>query len=47
MSQCCLKSLDGIDQFRNLRELYLSFNDITDINEIGTLVKLEILDLEG
>ncbi|KAL5970748.1 Leucine-rich repeat-containing protein 56 [Taenia solium] len=47
MSQCCLHSLEGLDKMREVRELYLAFNDISDICPLGNLTKLEILDLEG
>lgn len=47
MSRCCLRSLEGISSIKTLQELYLSFNEISDIGEIGLLPHLEILDLEG
>jgi hypothetical protein len=46
MSKCNIKDLDGIGSFRNLRELYVSFNEISDISEISKVENLEILDLE-
>ena len=47
MSRCCLRSLNSLDDFKTIREIYLSFNDISDISPLGSLTKLEILDLEG
>lgn len=47
MSRCCLHSLEGLEEIKGIREIYFSFNDISDISPLGNLTKLEILDLEG
>jgi len=39
--------LDGISSMCNLRELYLSYNEISDISPISMLEQIEMLDLEG
>lgn len=46
-SRCCLIELDGISSMCNLKELYLSYNEISDISPLSMLDQLEILDLEG
>jgi Leucine-rich repeat (LRR) protein len=46
MAKCNLSDLDGIGSMRNMRELYLAYNDIVDISSLGMLEKLEVLDLE-
>lgn len=47
MPKCCLKCLDGLSSMGNLNELYLSFNEITDVSPVTMLERLEVLDLEG
>jgi Leucine-rich repeat (LRR) protein len=47
MSRCGLEDVQGIGSMSNLRELYVSYNDITDVTPCGMLESLEILDLEG
>ncbi|BHF65377.1 Leucine-rich repeat-containing protein 56 [Sparganum proliferum] len=37
----------GLENFKTLKELYLPFNEISDISACGLLECLEILDLEG
>lgn len=47
MSQCNLQDLDGIGSFSNLSELYLAFNEISEVSSVSMLENLQILDLEG
>ena len=47
MSRCGLEELDGISSMLKLRELYLAYNEITDISPLSMLDELQILDLEG
>ncbi|XP_008852611.1 leucine-rich repeat-containing protein 56 isoform X1 [Nannospalax galili] len=45
---CCgLTDLDGIGSFLALKELYVSYNNISDLSPLCLLEKLEVLDLEG
>jgi Leucine-rich repeat (LRR) protein len=46
MARCNLSDLDGIQSIRGLKELYLAFNNISEISAVGMLDQLEILDLE-
>ncbi|KAJ8299005.1 hypothetical protein KUTeg_023065 [Tegillarca granosa] len=47
MCRCGLNELDGISTMICLKELYLAYNEISDISPLSMLDKLEILDLEG
>ena len=47
LSRCSLSSVEGIGSFPELRELYLSFNDIKDLSPLNGCEKLEAIDLEG
>lgn len=47
MCRCGLSELDGISTMICLKELYLAYNEISDISPLSMLDKLEILDLEG
>ncbi|XP_013414483.1 uncharacterized protein LOC106176571 [Lingula anatina] len=47
MQRCGLHDLDGISSMCNLKELYLAYNEISDISPCGMLDQLKILDLEG
>lgn len=47
MSNCNLSDLNGIGAMSELRELYLSFNQITDLDPIALLPRLAVLDLES
>lgn len=47
MSRCNLDDLDGICAMNNLKELYLSYNEIHDLSPLSMMESLEILDLEG
>nr|KAJ3423281.1 hypothetical protein HK105_006658 [Polyrhizophydium stewartii] len=46
MARCELEDIDGIGSLHALRELYLAYNQITDISSISLLEHLGILDLE-
>jgi hypothetical protein len=47
LTHCGLSSLEGISTIsRNIEELYLSFNKISDLSELIGMEKLRILDLE-
>ncbi|XP_033106142.1 leucine-rich repeat-containing protein 56-like [Anneissia japonica] len=47
MARCCLQDLDGISSMACLQELYLAYNEITDISPCSMLENLQLLDLEG
>uniref|UniRef100_A0A8C4WZ44 Leucine-rich repeat-containing protein 56 n=1 Tax=Eptatretus burgeri TaxID=7764 RepID=A0A8C4WZ44_EPTBU len=47
MACCGLQHLDGLSALYSLKELYLAFNSIADLSQVGFLDMLEILDLEG
>lgn len=47
LSRSGLVDLDGIATLHNLRELYLAYNDISDISPCSLLENLTCLDLEG
>ena len=47
MARCCMQDLDGVSAMSNLRELYVAYNDITDVSPCNMLDQLQILDLEG
>ncbi|KAG7522822.1 hypothetical protein JOB18_031460 [Solea senegalensis] len=47
MSRCCLRDLDGIFNFSSIKELYVAFNSVSDLNHVGMLENLQLLDLEG
>ncbi|XP_007947555.2 leucine-rich repeat-containing protein 56 [Orycteropus afer afer] len=45
---CCgLPDLDGISSFPALKELYVSYNNVSDLSPLCLLEQLEVLDLEG
>ena len=46
LPRCKLRDLDGLPALSSLRELYLAFNEVTDISLITMLSSLELLDLE-
>ena len=46
-SRCSMNDISGIMMFQNLKELYISFNHIKDLTDIGFLENLQVLDLEG
>ncbi len=47
MTRASLRDLDGISAFSVIRELYLSYNDISDVSPLAGCDTLEVLDLEG
>uniref|UniRef100_A0A8C9BTL8 Leucine rich repeat containing 56 n=1 Tax=Phocoena sinus TaxID=42100 RepID=A0A8C9BTL8_PHOSS len=47
LARCGLADLDGIGSFPALKELYLSYNDVSDLSPLCLLEQLEVLDLEG
>ncbi|XP_060932500.1 leucine-rich repeat-containing protein 56 [Limanda limanda] len=47
MSRCCLQDLDGISSFSCLEELYVAYNSVSDLSQLGMLENLQLLDLEG
>ncbi|KAJ9505838.1 hypothetical protein QJQ45_026021 [Haematococcus lacustris] len=47
VSRCGLTGLEGIGALPSLRELYASFNDISDLQPLDGSLQLEVLDLEG
>uniref|UniRef100_A0A8C5EDD2 Leucine rich repeat containing 56 n=1 Tax=Gouania willdenowi TaxID=441366 RepID=A0A8C5EDD2_GOUWI len=47
MSRCCLQDLDGISIYTSLRELYVAYNRVSDLSQVGLLENLQLLDLEG
>ncbi|KAG8515716.1 Leucine-rich repeat-containing protein 56, partial [Galemys pyrenaicus] len=47
LARCGLADLDGIGSFPALRELYASYNDVSDLSPLCLLDQLEVLDLEG
>ncbi|KAJ3324496.1 hypothetical protein HDV06_006907 [Boothiomyces sp. JEL0866] len=42
-----IEDLDGICSFINLKELYLAYNQISEISDLGRLEFLQVLDLES
>nr|CAB3263525.1 leucine-rich repeat-containing protein 56-like [Phallusia mammillata] len=47
MSKCGLLDIDGIASMQNLKELYVAFNNISDVSPISFLESVEVADLEG
>ncbi|XP_047189452.1 leucine-rich repeat-containing protein 56 isoform X3 [Scophthalmus maximus] len=47
MSRCCLQDLDGISNYSSLKELYVAYNSVSDLSQVGMLENLQLLDLEG
>uniref|UniRef100_A0AAQ5XF27 Leucine rich repeat containing 56 n=1 Tax=Amphiprion ocellaris TaxID=80972 RepID=A0AAQ5XF27_AMPOC len=47
MSRCCLQDLAGISTLCSLKELYLAYNNVSDVSQVGMLENLHLLDLEG
>lgn len=47
LARCGLTDLDGIGSFLELKELYVSYNNISDLSPLCLLEQLEVLDLEG
>ncbi len=46
MPRCRLKDLDGLPALASLKELYLAFNQISDVCLVSMLSSLETLDIE-
>ncbi|CAL6017548.1 Conserved_hypothetical protein [Hexamita inflata] len=46
INKCNLQNLNGIQVMTELTELNLSFNQISDISKLSTLVKLTVLELD-
>ncbi|NWU92484.1 LRC56 protein, partial [Upupa epops] len=47
MAHCELSDLDGISSCSSLKELYVSYNKISELGQLVWLDHLEVLDLEG
>ncbi|KAL6107007.1 lrrc56 [Pungitius sinensis] len=47
LSRCSLQDLDGICTFTSLKELYVAYNNVSDLSQLGMLENLQLLDLEG
>ncbi|XP_054517798.2 leucine-rich repeat-containing protein 56 isoform X7 [Pan troglodytes] len=47
LARCGLADLDGIASLPALKELYASYNNISDLSPLCLLEQLELLDLEG
>uniref|UniRef100_A0A672TKK5 Leucine rich repeat containing 56 n=2 Tax=Strigops habroptila TaxID=2489341 RepID=A0A672TKK5_STRHB len=47
MTHCGLPDLDGISSCNSLRELYIAYNNISELSQLPWLDHLEVLDLEG
>lgn len=47
MAQCGTEDIEGVSALVNLQELYLPYNEISDISPCGMLENLQILDVEG
>uniref|UniRef100_G1RA68 Leucine rich repeat containing 56 n=1 Tax=Nomascus leucogenys TaxID=61853 RepID=G1RA68_NOMLE len=47
LARCGLADLDGIASLPALKELYASYNNISDLSPLCLLEQLEVLDLEG
>ena len=46
VSSCMLQSLIGISTCMSLRELYASYNEISELDALWGMSNLEIIDLE-
>lgn len=47
IGRCELKEVQGIQAFEQLEELYISYNEIDELFDIGFVEHLTVLDLEG
>ena len=47
LARCELKQVQGIQAFEQLEELYISYNHIEDLFDIGFMEHLNVLDIEG
>lgn len=47
LARCEIKEVQGIMAFEQLEELYISYNYIEELFDIGFLEHLTVLDMEG
>lgn len=47
IGRCELKEVQGIQAFEQLEELYISYNEIDELFDIGFIEHLTVLDFEG
>ena len=47
IARCEIREVQGIQAFDELRELYISFNELDELFDISMLENLEVLDFEG
>jgi len=47
IARCEIREVQGIQAFKQLEELFISFNEIDDLFDISFLQKLTVLDFEG
>ena len=47
MPRCCMSEMDGISALNALQELYVSYNELHELNPLCMLERLRVLDLEG
>ena len=47
IARCELTEVQGIQAFEQLEELYIGYNEVTELFDIGFLDRLSILDFEG
>ena len=47
LARCEIKEVQGIMAFQQLEELYISYNFIEELFDIGFLEHLTVLDMEG
>ena len=47
LGRCELKEVQGIQAFEQLEELYISYNEIDELFDIGFIEHLTVLDFEG
>lgn len=47
LARCELREVHGIQAFLNLEELYIGYNFLEDLFDIGFLEHLAVLDFEG
>ena len=47
IGRCELKEVQGIQAVEQLEELYIGYNEIDELFDIGFIEHLQVLDLEG
>lgn len=47
MPRCSLREMDGISSLENLAELFIAYNDVSELSPLTLLDNLRLLDLEG